>query len=110
MNRVEIDRKNKVAVNGVRIDKIRDYKIETTIGSLTDVTLEFDADYVDFVKEIREDAKEKSLYRQFLGKQLSFLESAQEEALEYQNFSVILAYSEGILNLAKEIEEIDGKA
>lgn len=110
MNRVEIDRKNKVAVNGVRIDKIRDYKIESVAGSLTGVTLEFDADYVDFVKEIREDAKKKSLYRQLLGKQLSFLESAQEEALEYREFSAILACSKGILNLAKKIEEIDGKA
>lgn len=64
MNRVEIDKKNKVFVNGVRIDKIRDYKIESVSGSLTGVTLEFDADYVDFVKEICKDSDE--IDRRFL--------------------------------------------
>lgn len=64
MNRVEIDKKNKVSVNGVRIDKIRDYKIESVAGSLINVILDFDADYVDFVKEIREDSDE--IDRRFL--------------------------------------------
>lgn len=59
MNTVQIDRKRRVCVNGVRIFQVRDYKIETRPHTPVGVTLEFDAEDVDFAEEISETAVEQ---------------------------------------------------
>lgn len=112
MNKVEIGRKGGITVNGVKISKIRNYKIEREPHAAAVVTLEFDADNVDFVEEICEETKNKSLHRKFLGKQLGFLEVLQEEAMTNGNYIVALECSYKILDISREIGTLDnnGKA
>ncbi len=59
MNRVEIDRRGRVAVNSVRIEKILSIKTESRPNTFTGIMLEFDADDVEFVEEIREEKPQK---------------------------------------------------
>lgn len=51
--------------------------------------------------------KKKSLYREFLGKQLGILEAAQEDAQSNGEFKAALEYSQKILEMSKEIDQLD---
>lgn len=106
-NTVYIVKNKGIYVNGVRIGKVRNYAVEQAdAGTLSSVKLEFDADDVRFTDEITE-AEIKGLYRDYLEKQLAFLKEAQEDARICRAFEDVLAYSCKILELAKEIEDMD---
>ena len=115
-NTVQIDKHQRVYVNGTRICKVTNYSINRDATSIraelpATVKLEFVADKVEFVDEVTEqEQKLKSLYKEALQKQLALLENAQEKALTEGAFSHFYFYSKDILKLANELEEINGKA
>lgn len=71
------------------------------------LNITIDEEKISEIQIPKPETAKKILYREFLGKQLAFLEYAQEDARSNGAFEEALAYSYKILELSREIEELD---